>query len=105
MAVKVASTSCVPLAHTASSGQPRSAGSIMTLETAPTLHIQAGGIRFGYRRLGPEKGIPLLLLQHFTGTIDDWDPAIVNGLAQTRPVIVFDNAGVGFSDGDTPDTV
>jgi pimeloyl-ACP methyl ester carboxylesterase len=77
----------------------------MSLETARTQYQELGDVRFAFRRLGPTDGIPLVLLQHFTGTIDSWDPAVVNGLAETRPVIVFDNLGVGRSTGRTPDTV
>jgi pimeloyl-ACP methyl ester carboxylesterase len=76
-----------------------------TLETAPTRYVEAGGIRFAYRELGPSTGIPLVLLQHFSGNIDAWDPAVVNALALERPVIAFDNAGVGRSSGETPDNV
>ena len=76
-----------------------------TLETAPTCFVEGRGIRFAYRRLGPSVGIPLVLLQHFSGNIDAWDPAVVNALAADRPVIAFDNAGVGRSTGRTPDTV
>jgi pimeloyl-ACP methyl ester carboxylesterase len=76
-----------------------------TLERAPTRYVDSGGVRFAYRRLGPEAGIPLILLQHFTGTMDAWDPAVVNALAARRPVIAFNNAGVGTSSGETPDTV
>jgi pimeloyl-ACP methyl ester carboxylesterase len=50
-------------------------------------------------------GTPLVLLQHFSGNIDAWDPAVVNALAIDRPVIVFDNAGVGRSTGQAPDNV
>ncbi|PTE10877.1 alpha/beta fold hydrolase [Mesorhizobium helmanticense] len=76
-----------------------------TLETAPTLYIEGSGIRFAYRRLGPSNGTPLILLQHFSGNIDAWDPAVVNALAVDRPVIAFDNAGVGRSTGQTPDNI
>src|ERR1044072_8793209 len=76
-----------------------------TLETAPTLYVEGNGIRFAYRRLGPASGTPLVLLQHFSGNIDAWDPAVVNALAADRPVIAFDNAGVGRSTGQTPDNV
>ena len=76
-----------------------------TLETAPTRYIEGPRIRFAYRRLGPSTGTPLVLLQHFSGNIDAWDPAVVNALAADRPVIAFDNAGVGRSTGRTPDTV
>ena len=76
-----------------------------TLETAPTHYIEGPAIRFAYRRLGPPTGTPLVLLQHFSGNIDAWDPAVVNALAADRPVIAFDNAGVGRSTGRTPDNV
>ena len=76
-----------------------------TLETAPTLYVEGSGIRFAYRQLGPSTGTPLVLLQHFSGNIDAWDPAVVNALAADRPVIAFDNAGVGRSTGQTPDNV
>lgn len=77
----------------------------MTLETAPTKFIEANGIEFSYRELGLKEGTPLLCLQHFTGTMDTWDPAVIDALAISRPVIVFNNRGVGGSSGDTPDTV
>jgi pimeloyl-ACP methyl ester carboxylesterase len=76
-----------------------------TLETVPTHYIEGGGICFAYRRLGPSTGTPLVLLQHFSGNIDAWDPAVVNALAANRPVIAFDNAGVGRSTGQTPDNI
>lgn len=76
-----------------------------SFQTAATQFVEAGGVRFAYRRLGPDQGVPLVLLQHFTGTMDAWDPRVVDALAADRPVIVFDNAGVGASTGVTPDTV
>jgi pimeloyl-ACP methyl ester carboxylesterase len=77
----------------------------MALETVPTEFVEAAGKRFAYRRLGSSQGTPLVCLQHFSGTIDSWDPAVVNALAEDRPVIVFDNTGVGKSSGTTPDNV
>jgi pimeloyl-ACP methyl ester carboxylesterase len=78
---------------------------VATLETAPTRYVEGGGIRFAYRQLGPSTGTPLVLLQHFSGNIDAWDPAVVNALATARPVVVFDNTGVGRSSGQTPDNI
>lgn len=77
----------------------------MPLETAKTEQLDAGGVRYAFRRLGLGTGTPLVLLQHFTGTMDAWDPAVVNALAETRPVIVFNNRGLGTSTGRTPDSV
>jgi pimeloyl-ACP methyl ester carboxylesterase len=76
-----------------------------TALTAPTQYVEADGVRFAYRRLGPTRGVPVLFLQHYTGTIDQWDPVVVDGFAAERPVIVFDNAGVGGSSGTTPEDV
>src|SRR5260370_22583420 len=77
-----------------------------TFAGAPTLFVKSdSGIRYAHRRLGGESGPPLLFLQHFMGTMDNWDPAITDPLSKSRPVILFDNAGVGRSEGKTPDTV
>ena len=64
----------------------------------------ANGIDYAYRETG-EGTVPLVLLQHFRGNLDNWDPALVDALAATRRVVAFDNAGVGGSTGTTPDTV
>src|ERR1700733_14983014 len=64
-----------------------------------------GGARYAYRRFGSGPGLPLLLLQHFTGTLDNWDPALTDALAGGRELILFDNAGVGRSSGAVPTTV
>lgn len=77
----------------------------MTSETAPTTFVEAAAARFAFRRLGPKSAIPLILLQPFRGNLDNWDPAVVNGLAANRDVVAFDNRGVGGSSGLTPDNV
>ena len=64
----------------------------------------ANGIDYAYRETG-EGDVPLVLLQHFRGNLDNWDPALVDALASARRVVAFDNAGVGGSTGTTPDTV
>jgi len=77
-----------------------------TFASAPTLFVKAAsGMRYAYRRFGAESGPPLLFLQHFMGTMDNWDPAITDPLSNSRPIVLFDNAGVGRSEGKTPDTV
>jgi len=73
--------------------------------TAPTQFVEANGIRFAYRRFGQEGGTPLLFMQHFRGGMDHWDPAVTDGFAKNGPVILFDNAGVASSSGETPDTI
>ncbi|WP_412529513.1 alpha/beta fold hydrolase [Burkholderia lata] len=73
---------------------------------APTRYVDAAGVRYAYRRFGNETGgRPLLCLQHFTGTLDNWDPAIVDVLARDREIILFDNAGVGRSGGQVPTSI
>ena len=76
-----------------------------THQTAPTQFIGAAGIRFAYRRFGKAGGIPLLFNMHFTGTMDHWDPAITDGIAREREVILFDNAGIASSGGETPASI
>jgi pimeloyl-ACP methyl ester carboxylesterase len=73
--------------------------------TAPTLFLQANGHDYAYRRFGTGSGLPVLFLQHFTGTLDNWDSAVTDPLASGREVILFDNAGVGRSTGDVPETI
>ncbi len=96
-------------------------------QTAPTQFVEANGIRFAYRRFGkapdfdpelfldgidPEYlaelndsiDVPLIFNQHFTGTMDHWDPAVIDGLAKGREVILFNNAGVSSSSGEVPTT-
>ena len=66
----------------------------------------ANGVDYAYRDTGPEaSGVPLVLLQHFRGNLDSWDPALIDALATDRRVITFDNAGVGGSTGITPGTI
>ncbi len=74
-----------------------------THQSAPTQFVEANGIRFAYRRFGLG-GVPLVFNQHYIGTIDYWDPAVTDGLAKDREVILFDNAGVSGSSGEVPTT-
>jgi pimeloyl-ACP methyl ester carboxylesterase len=76
--------------------------------TAPNRTVEAAnGVNYAYRRFGDASAdaLALVLLQHFRGTIDNWDPALVDALAETREVVVFDNTGVGASTGATPRTM
>jgi pimeloyl-ACP methyl ester carboxylesterase len=77
----------------------------MTYIDASTERVTAGnGIEYAYRDLG-EGDVPFVLLQHFRGNLDNWDPALVDALAADRRVVAFDNAGVGATTGRTPSTV
>jgi pimeloyl-ACP methyl ester carboxylesterase len=71
-------------------------------QTAPTQFVNTAGVRFAYRRFGKSTGVPLVFNQHFTGTMDHWDPAVTDGLATEREVILFNNAGVSSSSGEVP---
>src|SRR5580692_9208882 len=73
--------------------------------TAPTLFLETSNERYAYRRFGRGTAPPLLCLQHFTGTLDNWDPAVTDALAAGREVILFENAGLGRSTGTVPETM
>jgi pimeloyl-ACP methyl ester carboxylesterase len=73
-----------------------------THQTAPTQYVEAKSIRFAYRRFGKAGGVPIVLNQHFTGSMDYWDPAVTDGLAANREVILFNNAGIASSSGEVP---
>lgn len=79
-----------------------------TAVTTPTLHLEVEGISYAYRKLGPatpDDATPLIFLQRFRGTLDDWDPAFVDEMASTRTVILFSDAAVGSSGGKPAQTV
>ena len=76
-----------------------------THQTAPTQFVEVAGIRFAYRRFGKPGGVPLVFNMHFTGTMDHWDPLVTDGLAATREVILFNNAGISSTTGTVPATV
>src|SRR5882757_8501935 len=74
-------------------------------QTAPTQFVEASGIRFAYRRFGKSGGVPLVFNMHFTGTMDHCDPLVIDGLAATREVILFNNAGISSTNGEVPHSV
>ena len=73
--------------------------------TAPTQFLHAKNETYAYRRFGHGSARPLLCLQHFLGTLDNWDPAVTDALAAGEKSFCFDNAGVGRSTGNVPDTI
>ncbi|MGA9613928.1 MAG: alpha/beta hydrolase, partial [Mycobacterium sp.] len=77
----------------------------LSYSTAPNQVVHAeNGIAYAYREIGTET-VPLVLLQHFRGNLDNWDPRLVDALASLRRVIAFDNVGVGATTGTTPNTI
>ena len=67
--------------------------------TAPTQYIEVDGDRFAYRRWGKPSGVPIFLIQHFRGGMDNWDPLLTDGLAEGREVILFNGRGIASSSG------
>jgi pimeloyl-ACP methyl ester carboxylesterase len=77
----------------------------ITHNNAETLFVEAAGVQFAYRRFGSPAELPLVLLQHFRGNLDNWDPALTDELAAEREVILVDYAGVGSSTGEPGHTI
>jgi pimeloyl-ACP methyl ester carboxylesterase len=84
---------------------PTGAALNTTWKTAPTQTINAGGVEFAYRQLGPSTGVPVVFLTHLAAVLDNWDPRVVDGIAAEHRVITFDNRGVGASSGVTPTSI
>jgi pimeloyl-ACP methyl ester carboxylesterase len=74
-------------------------------ETAPTQFQDIGGVSLAHRRFGKDGAPPVVCFQHFTGTINNFDPIHTSRLAQDRPVILVDYRGVGRSGGEMPDSI
>jgi pimeloyl-ACP methyl ester carboxylesterase len=74
-------------------------------QTAVTQFISAGETKYAYRILGRKTGIPLVMIASLGSSMDEWDPAVTNGLAQRYKVIIFDIQGVGSSSGTTPENI
>jgi pimeloyl-ACP methyl ester carboxylesterase len=78
---------------------------ITAYQDAPARTVDAGGVTYAYRELGPKGGIPVVFLVHLAATMDNWDPRIIDPIAAKHHVITFDNRGVGASTGTVPDSV
>jgi pimeloyl-ACP methyl ester carboxylesterase len=76
-----------------------------TFHNAVTRRIQVKNIGLAYREFGARDGVPVVFLHHLTAVLDDWDPKVLDGLAGSHHVVIFDNRGVGASDGQTPVSV
>jgi pimeloyl-ACP methyl ester carboxylesterase len=74
-------------------------------QTAKTLYVDAlNGVRYAYRKLGKAEGLPLVMHGHYRSNMDYWDPSLLNSIGTKRPVIIFDQAGVGRSSGEVATT-
>ena len=78
---------------------------ITSYAKAPVRTIDAGGVTYAYRELGPKGGIPVVFLVHLAANLDNWDPRIIDAIAEDHHVIAFDNRGVGASTGEVPDRI
>ncbi|ANE81517.1 alpha/beta hydrolase [Mycobacterium adipatum] len=78
---------------------------VTSYRDAPARTLTAGGVTYAYRELGPTGGIPVVFLVHLAATLDNWDPRIIDPIAEGHHVIAFDNRGVGASTGKVPDTI
>jgi len=88
------------------SEKPRATdGESASATTAPTQFIKTRLETYAYRRFGRGAALPLVCLQHFTGTLDNWDPAVADPLARGREVILFESAGLGRSTGAVPTSI
>ena len=74
-------------------------------KNAPTRSVDVAGTKFVYRELGPDAGVPVIFFNHLAAELDRWDPRVVDGIAAKRRVIVFDNRGIGGSEGSTPNSI
>ncbi|MFJ6454937.1 alpha/beta fold hydrolase [Paenarthrobacter sp. NPDC091669] len=71
----------------------------------PAKTVTAGGVTYAYREMGPKGGVPVVFLIHLAGTMDNWDPRIIDPIAAKHHVITFSNRGVGASTGSVPDSI
>lgn len=78
---------------------------IRSYRDAPTRSLSAAGVNFAYRELGPKSEVPVVFLVHLAANLDNWDPAVIDPIAQHHHVIAVDYRGVGASSGAAPVTV
>jgi len=108
MSIAAAVAGAAPSAATAVSHRPEAAARTQNASTAPNLRVTAAnGVTYQYRRFGHPgaTSVPLVFFQHYRGTLDNWDPRLIDTIAARREVVLVDNVGVGGSTGITPATV
>jgi pimeloyl-ACP methyl ester carboxylesterase len=92
------------LVYGASANDAAQATETFEYSKVPNRSISVGSVRYAYRKVGEDNGVPLILLMHTRGNMDYWDPALVDELAKLRLVIAFDNKGVGLTSGKAPES-
>ena len=85
--------------------QRQHSDTITSYTHAPSRTVTTAGVTYAYRELGPKGRIPVIFFVHLAATLDNWDPRIIDPIAQQHHVIAFDNRGVGASTGTVPVTV
>ena len=80
-------------------------GVITSYKDAPARTVAAGDVTYAYRELGPQGGVPVVFFVHLAATLDNWDPRIIDPIAQRHHVVALDNRGVGASTGTVPDSI
>ena len=87
-------------------GQNNKENGSINSKNAKTETVEANGIQFSYRKFGNANGsVPVVFVNHLAGVLDDWDPRILDAIAAKHEIIIFDNRGVGTTEGVTPKTV
>lgn len=69
------------------------AGAATAPSLGPVKHVEADGLRFGYRSGG--RGTPLIMVMGRSGTMAEWDPQLIRQLIRNHRVVIFDNRGMG----------
>jgi NAD(P)-dependent dehydrogenase (short-subunit alcohol dehydrogenase family)/pimeloyl-ACP methyl ester carboxylesterase len=90
------------LSSTYTSAHAPKGSRMTTWKDVPTRTVDVNGVPFAYRELGAESEVPVVFLHHFTAVMDDWDPRVIDGIAEHHRVIAFDNRGVGASGSKVP---
>ncbi len=73
--------------------------------STPVQHVNVEGTRLAFRTFGNAKGVPLVLFNRFRGCMEDWDPAVISRLSSERRVVIWDNAGLGSSQGAVQENI
>lgn len=105
VAALTAAAGCASNNSGQSAGGPTDAPSTTPYNQTPTRFVEAKGARLAYREAGPDAAVPIVLMQHITGTMDDWDPELIDGLARQHRLVIFDNPGIGASGGASPESI